>query len=211
VPDNNIVGLPMQIQGIRFYPDSLTIEPPFFIHGRIEHRRSDFDYIFRPVYGLLETLNVKDLEDVVQWPWDMPEDDIESRLAAVESMKGQILPGHYCGKCLDLLGPYVQDDWNELLLINSPFDGDLQSEWPSDRFALLHDWDGVYWECYSNDIKIIAGLVDAHKGDKHLNIYQVDHMHDYPNPRGRSPEDGGLIRISEWQNKALTYIAKRND
>jgi hypothetical protein len=190
-----------QIQGIRFYPDSLTIDPPFFIHGRIEQCRSDFDYIFRPIYDLLEDLNVEDLEDVVQWPWDMPEGDIEDRLAKVEAMKGHAMAGYYSGKCLDILGPYVQDDWNELLLVSSPFDGDpyARSEWPSERFALLHDWDGIYWECFSNDPKIIDALIKVHKGDEHLNTYKVDHRHDYPNPRGSSPEDGGLKRLSACQ------------
>lgn len=45
--------------GLRFYPDSVRVDPnqgePIIVHRSIESGRSDFDYIFAAVYAKFES------------------------------------------------------------------------------------------------------------------------------------------------------------
>ncbi len=48
--------------------------------------------------------------------------------------------------------------------------------------CLLSNWDGVFWDVYTEKNSILKTLTTQHINDKNLEIYHIDSKIDYPNP-----------------------------
>ena len=187
------------IHGLRFYRASVKrvkgASAPIFVHGRLEERRSDFDFIFSCLYPQLENLV-------------FPDDLGEPFVAYVEEHIKQSLESFefdgrefelVSARLLPVLGEHVSDDWNSALLfrageIDAPqmqkladklfFKDDRKVLTDNDAAQVLfHNWDGVYWEIYCKDAALIERLLQTHRGNERLAIYKVEFALDYPDPR----------------------------
>ena len=68
-------------------------------------------------------------------------------------------------------------------------------ELPEGVICLLQNWDGVYWQIFSTDLGYLQILQAAHGGSEVLPAYWVELSEDFPNPRGFSPQEAGMMRV----------------
>lgn len=189
--------------GLRFYSKALEVVRetggPIFVHHGLEESRSDFDFIFSPLYDQLENCDFVDHGDL----WRCMDDDSvidELNSNHLGSCDGYTLRS---GGQLKTHGRYVNDDWNSFVAFKRPHPplvdisavdrrlghGDRSAFFGSDSaIAIFHDWDGVYWEIFSKDPVWVRTLINAHREDKRLDMRVVDFDLDYPNP-GRKPSE----------------------
>ena len=171
---------------------------PIFVHGRLEERRSDFDFIFSCLYPSIETLVFPDEED-----GGFISSHSASHVQALEvrAMSNGYRDRNVCLMSAFLLndwGRYVSDDWNSALLFrpglaltemkeleeNLCYRDDHKVLTDNDAAQVLfHNWDGVYWEIYCKDAALIERLLQTHRSNERLMIYKVEFALDYPDPR----------------------------
>lgn len=185
------------IHGLRFYSNALEVEEgeaPIFIHHAIEQGRSDFDLIFSPLYG---HWSGHVLLDGFEWQGSEWEDEQYLRFKGfiVENSHGSRL---ISSGVLAEFGRFIGDDWagsilfsasqpsmSEMLQMDRAFDFKSWSRFqkcPQAR-AVLHNWDGVYWEIFCKEKGWIERLIAYHHSNKQLCMFKVDPVLDYPNPR----------------------------
>jgi hypothetical protein len=186
----------MPTRGIRFYRSSVRTVPgadaPIFLHGRIEEHRSDFDFIFRCLYRGWES---KFLLADNSFIYSEDADPFGGAL-----MWSNVSAGHVVlrASVLDRVGPNVNEsEGSELLIFNKPPPASMTWQqyrdltgpvtgpniWPDDLHCLAHNWDGIYWEIFSEAPEEYQRLLTAHSQVAALKAYWVDFQHDYPNPR----------------------------
>jgi hypothetical protein len=185
------------MKGIRFYQSSLTVDysssEPIFIHpGRIDRRRSNFDYIFRPIYSRLGDL----LYAEEQSDWLIRCDDRVLTLYEKQTISlienWQIMPGSIISR----FGKFILDDWNTLVF----FEPDTNYEsivditscilsQQSEQFTLndstqlcIQNWDGIYWQIFDKNPTTINILRDYHSSDSQLELYLVNYEQEFPDP-----------------------------
>lgn len=73
-------------------------------------------------------------------------------------------------------------------------DFSLTSEsWPQHMRAVLHMWDGIYWQLFTTERSDIDNLLRVHAGDPKLKMYFVDFDHEYPDPSNQELELATLL------------------
>lgn len=54
--------------------------------------------------------------------------------------------------------------------------------WPKKMRAVLHMWDGVYWQIFTTERLDVDAVINAHAGDLNLKMFVVDLEREYPDP-----------------------------
>lgn len=168
------------------------------IHGlRIYHR--DFVRLFRPVvpawrgHVLAQDFGVSIGEHGVKDPVPGLRERYGSGLLAVD-VPSQLV--HLSADELGRWGASVRDPEGALLpVFREPPSFELlkrlywgrdfrltSATWPEGMRALLHMWDGTYWQLFTTERSDIDALIRAHGGDTKLAMYFVDLDQEYPNP-----------------------------
>ncbi len=195
----------MKIHGLRIYPQSVKVirgndGSPIFIHGRVSDSCSDFFYIFRSLASVWdehffandlemcydEHMNLEDpISDLSEkFGSSFVAADLDSQLLLLRGdgfeqwgssmyfSEGAFLPIFREQPTFELLKNLY---WNQ--------DFHLTSEsWPNQMRAVLHMWDGIYWQLFTTERSDIDTLVRIHAGDTNLKMYFVDFDHEYPWP-----------------------------
>ena len=197
LPGNNIVRHYMK--GLRFYRSSVSERKTesgfvFFSHSQIENNRSDFDYIFKPIYGDLAKYYLL-INDQVRFPDNEDEPKLYQEVCKFiieESDTYYVLNP----KILTLIGYLMPEfEGNRLVFaINKP----LQMNWTEycnyedknlDNIeVILSNWDGVFWDIYSKNENLLDILIARHRDEMSLEIYEVDYNEDYPEPKRKKEE-----------------------
>ena len=205
----------MKIHGVRIYPQSVKVIPgdgsPIFVHGSVVEDCSDFFYTFRPLGSLWHghvvandfglSYNERGQED----PMPGLREQFGSSLFAADIDNGlMLLRGddfplwgasmHFCeGAFLPIFREPPQ--FNLLRRLYWGRDFRLTSEtWPDEMRAVLHMWDGIYWQLFSVDRSDVDMLVRAHTGDPKLKMYFVDFDREYPDPSNGKLQPAALLR-----------------
>ena len=66
--------------------------------------------------------------------------------------------------------------------------------WPIEMRALLHMWDGVFWQLFTTEESDVDTLRRAHGGDPRLKMFFVDLDREYPDPSNAELEPANLPR-----------------
>ncbi len=181
------------MRGIRFYRASVKTSVHddilMFRHDQIDQARSDFDYIFRPIYAKLSGSVL--LND------QLPLYDDENRVVADYVQYLIQDRGHCCVVRAEMLidcGPLIPEfEGNELVFFQSVPSAISQREYScaspfrwDDVTCVISNWDGIYWQLFSADGDYFEHLLMAHGADPNLDMRWVDADLDYPEPaRGR--------------------------
>jgi hypothetical protein len=185
------------MKGIRFYQSSLTVDnsgsAPIFIHpGRLDRRRSNFDYIFRPIYSRLADL----LYAEEQNDWSIRCDNRilmiyeKQTISSIENWR--IMPGSIISR----FGKFIPDNWNTLVFfepdMNHELIGNITSHILSqqpEQFVLnkstqlcIQNWDGIYWQIFDKKPTTIDILRDYHSSNSQLEQYLVNYDQEFPDP-----------------------------
>jgi hypothetical protein len=185
------------MKGIRFYQSSLTVDnsggETIFIHpGRIDRRRSNFDYIFRPIYPrLADLLYAEEKND-----WSIRCDDRVLELYEKQTISSienwQIMPGSVIAR----FGKFILDDWNTLVFFEPDTNHEsivditscILSQQP-EQFTLndstqlcIQNWDGIYWQIFDKNPKTIDILRDHHSSNSQIELYLVNYEQEFPDP-----------------------------
>jgi hypothetical protein len=185
------------MKGIRFYQSSLTVDnsgsEPIFIHpGQIDRRKSNFDYIFRPIYPrLADLLYAEEKND-----WSIRCDDrvlvLYEKQTIFSIENWQIMPG----AVIERFGKFILDDWNTLVFFepdtNYESIGNITScilSQQPDQFTLndstqlcIQNWDGIYWQIFDKNPTTIDILRDHHSSNSQLELYLVNYEQEFPDP-----------------------------
>jgi len=209
------------VSGIRFYPSSISVEPgvgaPIYLHGTIQEKRSDFDLIFEPLYPLWKDFIFVDDSPLIRiFDSDLTqeqEDDLYRKLDSfvIQTDKDQYGNTQNLMKCTVFreFGKYVYEFEGAGLCVLEPsvtLERALRIEnevWgqsslknlPQGVICLVQNWDGVFWQIFSNDQSYLKILQAAHGKSEALPAYWVDLSEDFPNPRGSSPQAVGMKRV----------------
>lgn len=54
--------------------------------------------------------------------------------------------------------------------------------WPKRMRALLHMWDGVYWQIFTTERSDVDAVIRAHEGKTDFKMFVVDLEREYPDP-----------------------------
>lgn len=187
------------IYGLRFYRASVKkVEgrsgSPIFIHGRLEDNRSDFDFIFSCLYQAVgDYVFVENTSEPFaaygEEYWAHALETLPDRTGYTEHKIG-MMPA----SVLESYGRGVSDDWTAILFeqgiiglkqmaaITNPAGEEAFSSCKAAK-VIFHNWDGVYWEIYCKDNRLIQHLLHSHRSNANLRIYKVDFKLDYPDPR----------------------------
>lgn len=134
---------------------------------------------------------------VFHFPWDNDEPSERFLKSAVANdASGRLFPV----SALTQNDVYVTDDWNGFVLTNSmdlstnqiisksvtsltsvPVQKDL-------RVVFFHNYDGAFWQFFSNDDAFAAKMTATHHENPDLDLRVVDYACDYPDP-GRYRDD----------------------
>lgn len=179
------------MKGLRFYRSSVASKAVngllFFYHGEIEKGRSDFDYIFRPLYEALSGKLI--LTDEMLIPYDVEHNEHQK-------YKPYIIQDNefyyvFSAKILNICGKSIDEFEGNLLTVikNEPKKRDWEkfstqeTNHDENIDCFLSNWDGIYWEIFSSNEGHFKCLLEEHKNDKNLEIYYVDSEIDYPEPK----------------------------
>jgi hypothetical protein len=209
------------VPGIRFYPSSISVAPsdgtPIILHGTIQEKRSDFDLIFEPLYGLWRDFILVDDSGLIRiFDCDLTpeqEDDLYRRLDShvIQSDKddyGNTRKLMTCSVFKDF-GKYFYEFEGAGFCVLEPgvtlehalriekevWVGVSVKELPQGVICLLQNWDGVFWQIFATDPGYLKILQAAHGGSEVIPAYWVELSGDFPSPRGSSPEEAGMIRV----------------
>ncbi len=170
------------MKGLRIYRSSVELKiengTAFYHHGTIEKNRSDFDYIFRPIYGLLKDYYILNdqLPIVKKYKKYIVQENTYYVVARAEILNecGRNIP-EFEGNLLTFVNeiPPVMSwkEFSELTTVSHP-----------KYVCSLFNWDGVYWDIYTEHAHILEKFLLQHSNDIHLEIYHVDSKIDFPHP-----------------------------
>jgi hypothetical protein len=54
--------------------------------------------------------------------------------------------------------------------------------WPTTMRAMLHMWDGAYWQLFTTEKSDVDAVIRAHRDDPKFKMYIVDLAREYPEP-----------------------------
>ncbi|MBN9693894.1 MAG: hypothetical protein J0M24_26935 [Verrucomicrobia bacterium] len=209
------------VPGIRFYPSSISVDSdgwaPIFLHGTIQEKRSDFDFIFEPLYPLWSNFVFLDDSGLIRiFDSDLTqeqEDELYRRLASYVIQADEDQYGNtrklMSGSVLTEFGKYVYEFEGAGFCMLEPgvtieqaarIGNEVWSrmslrELPEGVICLIQNWDGVFWQIFSTDLRYLEILQAAHGGSELVPAYWVELSEDFPNPRGSSPEEVGMKRV----------------
>ena len=63
---------------------------------------------------------------------------------------------------------------------------------PSEMRAVLHMWDGIYWQLFTTERTDLDILIRVHSGDPKLKMYTVDFDREYPDPSNQELQIAAL-------------------
>jgi hypothetical protein len=209
------------VPGIRFYPSSISVDPnggtPIFMHGTIQEKRSDFDFIFEPLYPLWKDFVFLDNSGLFHiYDSDLTREEEDRLCEKRDSYVIRREKDHF-GNTLELMacsvfgefGKYVYEFEGAGFCVLEPgisIECALRIEkevWglrtlqelPQGVICLLHNWDGVFWQIFSTDLKYLNILQAVHGGSKVVPAYWVELSEDFPNPRGSCPQEVNMKRV----------------
>ena len=209
------------VPGIRFYPSSISVETnggtPIFLHGTIQGKRSDFDYIFEPLYPSWNDSVFLDESGLIRiFDPDFTqeqENDLHRRLDSYAIQRGNDRFGNSrklvkCSAFREFGRCVYEFEGAGFCVLESgvtleralEIEADVWSrrslkELPQGVICIVQNWDGVFWQIFSTDPAHLQILQAAHADSDVLSAYWVDLSEDFPNPRGASPEEVGMTRV----------------
>jgi hypothetical protein len=203
-----------QIYGIRFYPQTVKIVQgigaPICLHDRLAERTSDIHYIFRPLGEFLRSKFITDDFCVCYDERGILEDPVPGlKERYAQNLVGWDLKRQIVfldGSAFDVWGPNVYScegafhqvfekgilggAVGEIHELDDAL-ADFQDAWPDGLCSIIHMWDDIYWQYFTVDHSEIDLLVEAHRRDTRLKMFEVDVRKEYPDP---SNED--LVEIT---------------
>lgn len=198
----------MNIHGVRFYSQAVQAINPndatIFLHDRLSEATSDFYYHFHPLVDTWRDLFfISDYSTLNLWyeneKFRDPEQELKCRFGDdlyAHDTKRQtvILRGGSFSKwapqlrsCEGML-VYVfgQAPSFELLETLSSREFSLTPfSWPNELRAVLHNWDDMYWQVFTNEPSDIECLVRYHFDNPRLKMFLVDMDLEFPSPSNR--------------------------
>lgn len=173
------------MKGIRTYFRRNTIDTSWFKQA------------FQPLYPLFQNLffveSIRaDLGSCFKFPWD--DDTIyEQYIDSCIDQRGD--DGLFQSERLIALDQYIDDDWNAIVLAGIPdlkknrrlkkhiLDSTLTSaELESNRVIFFHNYDGAFWQFFTNDADVIGLMIRSQISNTDLDLRYVQYQNDYPSP-----------------------------
>lgn len=174
---------------------------------RTYFRRNDISWFrqaYWPLYPFLRNLFFveticAELDPCFKFPWD--DDTIFKRyLDSRVDQRGN--DGLFQSETLIRYDQYIDDDWNVLVLADIPdlkenrrpknkiLDSTLAStELETGRVIFFHNYDGAFWQFFTNDEQMIDSMLRSQKTNADLYLRYVQYHNDYPNPGAYRDDD----------------------
>jgi hypothetical protein len=214
----------MPVLGIRFYPTSFSVESgigaPIFVHGTVDHNRSDFDLIFEPLYSDWEGSLFLDQDGIIRISdSELSEEEEDGLTAEMESyiheerknsnehIKSKLVNssvfrrfGRYvyefegAGFCLLRIGTTLE---KAIEIERYVWSRESLDDLPSEAICLIQNWDGVFWQIFTKDPNLLQRLCDTHCNNASLPAYWVELSKDFPIPRGSSPDAAKMKKVEQ--------------
>ena len=187
------------LAGLRFYARSREVD-------------DTFAGCFAPLFDLWDGLFFygEPADDVFAWPWEEDEEDASSHHARflarsvwvgepnVYGAVPRIVPAAAVAEFASL----VSDDWNAFTLAETRVPGSLKHlterverlthvPRPGDdrRVSFFRNFDGCFWEVFTNDPRAVPALLRAHGGNPAWDLRAVTYPKHAGNPGRFRPDE----------------------
>ena len=194
----SIIELMSNVLGARFYVDAL----PVGVDSTIQW--SAFDYLFAPLYSEFQRDYFLD-DDCLCFRPSLSDEEFESLSSyygryVIHDFGDEMAPSVISCESLPVLGPLVEECEGTTVCIfkrDVPFAQaraalkdlakyylvpDLPRTYPDLVDALLHNWDGVYWQIFTRNETYLNKLVTTHARCSGLRGYSVRFEEEFPMP-----------------------------